>query len=678
MRADDLELLSAAGRPSLSPDGNLAVVAVTRPDFEADAYLGVLWAIPTDGSGARQLTRGFRDSAPAISPDGTRVAFLRAGPAAPPQLCLVCLFGGEPITLTDHPLGAGAPSWSPDGSRLAYVARVPEPGRYGTADAEGRTPEPDAEAPRLITEPAYRQDDLGFSRDRRNHLFLLDVPTGSRPGEVPPKLPLTSRQLTDGDVDDDHPAWSPDGSLIAFVSARHDTRETDRRAGVHTVAVDGDTRPRPVVEADLAVAAVQWLPDGRLVLVAGELGPQGIDFVGRPGRLWVSEGPAGGDPVQLRVLTSPEIDVEAGDGADLGLLDGWVVVRELSRGSVRLITVDPDAVDPDAGVETLLDGPLVVTGQAMAGSRLVASISTADRAGDLALVGEGGGGVGDSEAGAGETVWLSDLSARLRTAGLRPVAELTAPTEDGHEVHGWLVLPDPDVHGEGPYPVLLNIHGGPFAQYDCAVFDESQVFAGAGYAVLQCNPRGSAGYGAEHGRSIRHAMGTVDAEDVIAFLDHGLSDPALDGDRVGVLGGSYGGYLSALLTTRTRRFAAAIVERGYLDGVSFVGSSDIGWFFPGEYHGSVAAIREQAPMSAVDQVRTPTLVIHSEHDWRCPVEQGQRWFTALRANGVPTELLLFPGEGHELSRSGRPRHRRQRFQHMLRWWQRYLPVKTGS
>ena len=319
--------------------------------------------------------------------------------------------------------------------------------------------------------------------------------------------------------------------------------------------------------------------------------------------------------------------------------------------------------------ETLLDGALVVTGQAMAGSRLVASISTADRAGDLALVGEGAGGVGD-----GETVWLSDLSARLRTAGLRPVNELTASTGDGHEVHGWLVLPDPDVHGAGPYPVLLNIHGGPFAQYDCALFDESQVFAGAGYAVLQCNPRGSAGYGAEHGRSIRHAMGTVDAEDVITFLEHGLSDPALDADRVGVLGGSYGGYLTALLTTRTRRFVAAIVERGYLDGTSFVGSSDIGWFFPGEYHGSVEAIRDQTPMAAVEQVRTPTLVIHSEQDWRCPVEQGQRWFTALRANGVPTELLLFPGEGHELSRSGRPRHRRQRFEHMLRWWQRYLPV----
>jgi dipeptidyl aminopeptidase/acylaminoacyl peptidase len=171
-------------------------------------------------------------------------------------------------------------------------------------------------------------------------------------------------------------------------------------------------------------------------------------------------------------------------------------------------------------------------------------------------------------------------------------------------------------------------------------------------------------------------MGTVDADDIIAFLDHTLADPAfsLDPDRVGVMGGSYGGYMTALLTTRTKRFAAAVVERGYLDGSSFVGSSDIGWFFPEEYHGDAEAVTAQTPMSRVDEVTTPTLVIHSETDWRTPVEQGQRWFTALRTRGIRTELLLFPGEGHELSRSGRPRHRRQRFEHILRWWDEHLPV----
>ena len=163
--------------------------------------------------------------------------------------------------------------------------------------------------------------------------------------------------------------------------------------------------------------------------------------------------------------------------------------------------------------------------------------------------------------------WLTDTGRRLREAGVRPMRELTATSGDGHPVHGWVVLPDPDVHGEGPYPVLLTIHGGPFTQYDWGLFDESQVYAGAGYAVVRCNPRGSSGYGSEHGRSIRHAMGSVDADDVLAFLDHALADEALplDAERVGVMGGTYGGYMTALLTTRTDRFTAAIVERGYLD-----------------------------------------------------------------------------------------------------------------
>jgi dipeptidyl aminopeptidase/acylaminoacyl peptidase len=162
---------------------------------------------------------------------------------------------------------------------------------------------------------------------------------------------------------------------------------------------------------------------------------------------------------------------------------------------------------------------------------------------------------------------------------------------------------------------------------------------------------------------------------VLAFLDAALADPRLDAARVGIMGGSYGGYLSTLLIGRTTRFAAAISERAFTDPVSFVGSSDIGWFFPDRYLGTdPARLAEQSPMTRVDRISTPTLVVHSEEDWRCPVEQGLRLYVALKRRGVPTELLLFPGEGHELSRSGRPRHRLARIEHLLRWWARWLPT----
>lgn len=670
MRPDDLDQLHACGRPTLTPDGAYAVVAIHRPDLKSDSYRGGLWVVPTDGGPARRLTNGERDDAPAVSPDGRRVAFLRGGGGAPSQVHLTSIDGGEPLRLTDHPVGAGAPVWSPDGGRIAYSARVPETGRYGTKDEDDEKRDPDAEAPRLVTELAYRVDDLGYSRDRRTHLFVLDVPpTDPVAGADLPELPLKARQITGGDHDDQGPVWSPDGTSIAFVSARHTTRESDLRSAVHLVpasATEVVEDPTAVTDGDLGVDGAAWLPDGRLVVSAAEVGPDGRDFVGRAPRLWVTTTAVGSGVAELRALTEEgEVDVTGG-AAGLVVAGGRVVVQDTHRGAVRLLSLDPDA-DPHAQEPSVvLDGHLVVGAHTATadGATLVVAAADPERAGDLGVVRDG-------------TVhWLTDLTAGLRAgSGIRVPAELEVTSPDGYPVHGWVTLPDPERFA-GPHPVLLVIHGGPFSSYDWALFDEAQVYAGAGYAVLMCNPRGSSGYGFDHGRTIRHAMGSVDATDVLAFLDGALADGSLplDAERVGVMGGSYGGYMTATLTTRTDRFAGAIVERGYLDATSFVGSSDIGWFFPGEYHGSPEGGLAQSPMTHVDEVTTPTLVIHSEADWRCPVEQGQRWFAALRMRGVPTELLLFPGEGHELSRSGRPRHRRQRFDHILRWWGEHLPV----
>jgi dipeptidyl aminopeptidase/acylaminoacyl peptidase len=281
---------------------------------------------------------------------------------------------------------------------------------------------------------------------------------------------------------------------------------------------------------------------------------------------------------------------------------------------------------------------------------------------------------------AGELIALTPGRRRLLTAFGRRLGEtgrvhrmreLTATAPDGTAVHGWVTTPP----GPGPHPVLLSIHGGPFSQYGWTLFDETQVYVSAGYAVVQCNPRGSSGYGSAHGRAIQGAWGGVDADDVLAFLDAALREPGLDEDRVGIVGGSYGGYLTTLLIGRTTRFAAAVSERAFTDPVSFVGSSDIGWFFPDLYLGTdPERLTAQSALASAGAITTPTLVIHSEEDWRCPVEQGARLYVELKRRGVPSELLLFPGEGHEMSRSGRPRHRLARFEHILRWWARWLPT----
>jgi dipeptidyl aminopeptidase/acylaminoacyl peptidase len=645
MRPADLSLLRTPGAPTVSPDGRMAVVAVSRLDLEVDEYRGRLWAVPTDGSApARPLTSGARDSAPAFSPDGRWLAFLRAEPGGRPQIWCLPTSGGAPRRLTDAPLGAGVPVWSPDSRRIAYTARVPEPGRYGTVDGVG----PDAEPPRLISTLQYRLDDVGFLIDRRSHVFVLDLPADPDGEDLPAPI-----QVTDGDVDDTDVAWTPDGAELAFVSARHAGADGDLVRDAYVVPVAGG-EPRRVTDGRGDCALPAYAPDGTLVVTAvPDLGPDGVDFVAR-------------SPAPCRVTSSgalePLLDPaehHRGDATPATVVaDGAVLVGVERRGAVELLRVPLDGTPPSV----LVDGPFSVVGLGAGGGVVVAAVAHDRSAGELVALTPG------------RRRLLTAFGRRLGATGrLHRMEERTASAPDGHPVHGWVTVPP----GPGPHPVLLTIHGGPFAQYGWTLFDETQVYVSAGYAVVQCNPRGSSGYGQAHGRAIHRALGTVDADDVLAFLDAALEDPALDADRVGVMGGSYGGYLTTLLLGRTTRFTAAISERAFLDPVSFVGSADIGWVFPDQYLGTdPARVADQSAMTGASAITTPTMVIHSEQDWRCPVEQGARLYVELKRRGVPTEFLLFPGEGHELSRSGRPRHRVARLEHVLRWWARWLP--TGA
>ncbi|GAA3811500.1 S9 family peptidase [Cellulomonas soli] len=665
MIPSDLTHLHVPGTAALLPDGSGAVVSVTHPDLEADQYVGQLWFVPTgpaDGP-PRRLTRGHRDTAPSISSDGRWVAFLRSPRRGVPQVHLVEVTGGEPFAVTDAPLGAAAARFSPDGARIAYLARVPEDGRY-VKDGD-----PAAEPPRLLTAPKYRSDGIGFVRDRRQHVFVLDVPVEgpavAAGAGVPEALALTA-----GDLDIADLRWMPDGTHLVVTAAVHDGRERDLRQDAVLVDArpEGEpSAPRPLTDAGTGstldvTTAVPTADGSALWMLAADTGPDGLDFVAQLTGLYRLELTGSGDAGPRRLTDAQTEDLAPGILVPTG--DGVLVAR-LERGAQHLVLIGADGSQ-----STVLGGQHVVSGVSVAGDAVVATAAGPLSSGDLFAVDV-----------AGRREQLTDLSAPLRATGrVQAPRELEATSADGYPVHGWVVVPDAARHGAGPHPTILMIHGGPFAQYTHALFDEVQVLAEAGYAVVLGNPRGSAGYGRAHGKAIHRAFGTVDTDDVLALLDAALEDPALDADRVGVMGGSYGGYLTAWLTTRTHRFAAAIVERGFLDPVSFVGSSDIGWFFGLDYlgdHGDAAgasAVAAQSPMAHVGQVRTPTLVIHSEQDWRCPVEQGQRWFVELQRRGVESELLLFPGEGHELTRSGRPKHREARFAHVLDWWFRHLPV----
>jgi dipeptidyl aminopeptidase/acylaminoacyl peptidase len=650
MKPADLALLRLPGVPTLDPDGRRAVVAVARPDLVADEYRSQLWVVDTAGEvPPRPLTHGTRDSAPRWSPDGRWLAFLRVastdapGPASRPQLYVLPMDGGEPRRVTDHPLGAGTPVWSPDSTRIAYTARVPEPGRYGTADGVS----PEKEPPRRITTLRFREDDIGFTLDRRPHVFVVD-PAADEPAPM---------QVTSGDFDDSMVSWSPDASRLVFVSARHAQRDTTLYSDVYTCTPDG-AQLRQVTGTTLGVQWPVVTPDGASVLfLAEEFGPDGRDFVGRCSALWIAPLDGSAPP---RALTDPDSlqVVDQGTGPVLvtdGQGSGALVAAEW-HGAVQLLRV---GLDPVLAPQPVLSGERQVLGYAAAGGVVVATVADPANPGELVAV-----------RGAAERQ-LTAFGAELGERGeIRPLVELTTTAPDGYPVHGWVVRPD----GPGPHPVLLAVHGGPYRQYGWALFDEAQVYAGAGYAVVLGNPRGSSGYGQAHGRSIKHAMGTVDVDDLLALLDAALAAPDLDADRVGVLGGSYGGFMTTWLAAHHgHRFKAAIPERALTAWDSFTGSSDIGHFFTEAYAGTDPdLVAAQSPLTHAERIDIPVLIIHSEQDWRCPVEQAQRLYVALKSRGVPAELLLFPGEGHEMSRSGLPSHRLARFDAILDWWSRHL------
>jgi dipeptidyl aminopeptidase/acylaminoacyl peptidase len=645
MVPDDVFRLTGAVDPRLHPDGGRVAYVVWWIDEEDRDYRSAIWLAPLDGSAPpRRLTSGQkRDSSPRWSPDGTRLAFTssRGDEKAPAQIYVLPLEGGEPLELTSLKEDPGQLAWSPDGSRIAFTTRVRDTA-YEEEDDRKR-------APRRFTRLQYKLDNVGWTGDRRQHLFVVAADGSDEPV-----------QLTSGDFEDSSPTWSPDGTQLAFVSAREDDWDVKLVSDLYVVPAEGGEEPRRLTTSDGGYDSVVWSPDGSQL--AAEYTRGVLDF---PRNTQIAVVPAGGG--EPRVLTSsldrscialPSVRPPAWDG------DRIVFVVE-DRGNVHVYGVPGDG---SAEPELVVGGNRAVTGFDVRDGNVVytASSSTALSElhfGDTALTS-----VGRDFAGGRELV--------------RP-EPFTARSEDGTEVPCWLVRPAGFEEGT-KYPALLSIHGGPFSQYSTGFFDEFQVYAGAGYAVVYANPRGSSGYGEDWGRAIRGpandagpGWGTVDYQDLMAATDTALDRyDFIDRERLGVLGGSYGGFMTSWIVGHTNRFKAACSERAVNNLVSAYGSSDLFWAFAGMFGGflydAFDVWVDRSPSVYAGNVETPLLVMHSETDLRCNVEQAEHLFITLRLAGKPTELVRFPAESHELSRSGSPTHRVQRFEILVEWFDRHL------
>ena len=633
MVPEDLTRIQFVTDPQLSPDGRRAAFVVTTLSEERDEYLSNIWVVDVAGGAPRRFTAGpRRDLEPRWSPDGSRLAFLSERTAKDKlQLYVMPADGGEATKLTALDNGVSAIAWAPDGARLAFVSAV-----GGYKEPEGEDEKRKSRPARVITSVKYRFNGEGFIYDRRPHVFVVSL-DGASP-----------TQITDGDFIDADPTWSPDGESLVFASARHGARDDDDASDLWRVPAKGGTPQRLTATAG-PVMLPAFSPDGRTIafLARAELNAYGrnvqlftVPADGGQATCVTSALDRSCGALHVRPSWSPDgrsLTVAAEDRGDIGL---WRVAATGSAAPQRIV-----------GGERVLNGfSASADGRtlAFAASRTVAPA-------EVFVCGADGG----------DERRLTDLN----RAWVESVA-LSAPerfrfTRAGFELDVWVMRPAGFGAGQR-YPTLLNIHGGPHAQYGHNFFDEFQVYAGAGYAVVYTNPRGSQGYGEAFTQAVVGDWGGGDYADVMAALDEALARyPFIDPERLGVLGGSYGGYMATQLAGRfSDRFRAICSERAVNNLISEEWSSDIATAFRSEHGANHLEDPElyasMSPIRYVADIDVPMLLLHSENDLRCPIVQAEELFVTLRLLGKDVTFYRFPGEGHELTRSGSPLHRRMR------------------
>jgi dipeptidyl aminopeptidase/acylaminoacyl peptidase len=646
MTPEDVFELTGVADPRLSPDGATVAYVVWGVDEKANDYRSTIWLAALDGEAApRRFTSGTkRDAEPRWSPDGSLLAFTSNRDGDTMQLYVVPVAGGEARKLTSLKEDVTQAVWSPDGATIAFVARVPDPA-YDEKDDKRRQP-------RRFTRLQYKLDDVGWTADRRQHLFTVPADASAEPV-----------QLTVGDFEDFAPVWSPDGASLAFISARHPDWDLETVNDVYVVTAQGG-EPRRLTQGGGTFGRVSWSPDGR-VLAATRY--PGVHDDPRHVQIAVVDAASG----EVRMLTeSLDRNCEPYPPSREPVWDGDDVLFTVEdHGRTHLYGVATDGSRPP---ELVRGGERVVGGFDSVGGRLVLTANEATALDELYV---------------DERRLTSATAAFSAGRDLSSVERFTAVSADGSEVEAWVMKPSGLEPGK-KYPTLLNIHGGPYGQYGIGFFDEFQVYAGGGYAVVFCNPRGSSGYGEEWARAIRGSgsgapgdpgpgWGSVDYEDCMAAIEEAARRfDFVDGERLGVIGGSYGGYMTSWIVGHTDRFKAAVSERSVNHFVSEWGSSDFGWDMKG-YMGAFLyedpdAYMRLSPATYAQDIHTPLLILHSENDLRCPIEQGEHLFVTLRHLKRPVEMVRFPAESHELTRSGNPIHRLQRFHIVLEWFDRYL------
>lgn len=661
---EDLLKLIFVSYPDLSPCGKRVSYVRTHIDEKASEYCSNIFMSDAAGAEQRQLTFGKKhDNSPRFSPDGNMLAFISDRSGERQIWVLDLVHGGEARQVTDLRYGATGPVWSPDGTKLAFTSRFTA-GEDPDVLHKVRTPKEKEEeeknrreAPLVVERLRYKSNDaMGFVDGKTSHLWVVDASGG------------TPMCLTDGDFDHSSPEWSPDGTTIAFSANRdRDTDINPSYADIYSVPATGGTIKR-LTETVGPATSPKYSPCGSKIAYVGHL----AEYLGATlARVWIVDAD-GGEPISL----TDDFDNTVGDTTGCDSRYGApgealifspegdkVFFLASDRGSTHLFSV------PSGGgkVEQITQGKRHVQGisSRFAANSLVFTSATLLHPANVYLL----NGPSEMKLTDWNEAWLSEVE-------LSEPAEFWYKGVDGWDVHGWLMKPFGFEDGK-QYPLIMQIHGGPHTQYGFSFFHEYQMLAALGYGVLFTNPRGSHGYGQKFVDAVRGDYGGNDYGDLMEGIEYAAELPWVDSERIGVTGGSYGGFMTNWMVGHTDRFKAAVTQRSISNWTSFYGVSDIGYYFT-EYEvggtpwHDTAMMLKHSPLSYVKNMSTPLLIIHSEQDMRCPIEQAEQLFIFLKRLDVKTRLVRFPGANHDLSRNGKPKLRLERLRHIAEWFAEHL------
>ncbi len=634
----DLRKIVFVSDPQMSPDGSKVAYVHTSINYELNDYVKHIWVHDIDTGRDTQFTAGDgRDSNPRWSPTGNKLLFLSSGrePDKKNELFMIYASGGEAQKVAELETGISNPLWSPNEKTILFSSRAWEPKK------------PDTDVV-VVNRIWYKLNGVGIFAGKRIHLFTVKA-TGGKP-----------RQITRGEFDVAAYTWSPKGKEIAYVTNKEPDQDTSYVKDIYVMPSKGGEANK-ITKGVHEISSLSWSKHG--------IAYYGSDFHARGATntdLWVMK--PGEDPVNI--TADWDRSLERGIGSDL-----------------RIDTPDPGPVwGPDGDEIYFLTGevPYSSVYKVNLASRKIESITEGHTVDGFSYSSDFRH-LAFNAMTATEPceLYIDNVKAtnfnekHLKTLNLSKPEHYTWVNELGESIDSWVMKPI-DFKEDEKYPTILQIHGGPLGIYGDGIYQEFQLLASSGYAVIYTNPRGSGGYGEEYAATLNGRHGTVDYRDVMDFTHDAIKRFSfIDPDRLGVTGGSYGGYLTNWIVTQTDLFKAAVACRSTCDRYSHHGYSDLGFKhgesgnmgYPWRDEGELLA---QSPLRFAKNVKTPTLLIHSENDLRCPIQQGEEFFAALMELGVDTELVRFPDETHELSRSGKPKHREERFQHILRWFDKYL------